>query len=301
MAIRSRCVGGRQEHEWAFAVLGLIQIRCRAPLRTLSRMDTSGGKLPGRIDDGSGPMKNSNHALWRQSGICGRTQNANPQQNLLPVPALAHLDLGVFSRARSADLLPLRARLQRGQLHLAGAGAGGHGHRGILWADAGRGTGALHSPLRRGQAQPALPQSLLHLRVECGAQLRAAESGGTGDCDHHRCVGDAAALPIRLPAAVHTRSCCWVRRGCCRAWAVRPKTKARSGVTFTARYGRSRSPRRCCWCCGRPCRRRWRIRARAAPSSWCCMSGTLAGMGMAAWQGALPRTRPILPGELMVD
>ncbi len=30
-------------------------------------------------------------------------------------------------------------------------------------------------------------------------------------------------------------------------------------------------------------------------------AGTLAGMGMAAWQGALPRTRPILPGEVMVD
>jgi hypothetical protein len=30
-------------------------------------------------------------------------------------------------------------------------------------------------------------------------------------------------------------------------------------------------------------------------------AGTLAAMGMAAWGGKLPRTRPILPGELMVD
>jgi hypothetical protein len=29
--------------------------------------------------------------------------------------------------------------------------------------------------------------------------------------------------------------------------------------------------------------------------------GVLIAMGLAAWQGALPRTRPILPGELMVD
>ena len=29
--------------------------------------------------------------------------------------------------------------------------------------------------------------------------------------------------------------------------------------------------------------------------------GTLFGMGMAAWRGALPRTRPILPGEIMID
>src|ERR1700676_3787788 len=28
---------------------------------------------------------------------------------------------------------------------------------------------------------------------------------------------------------------------------------------------------------------------------------TLAAMGLAAWRGALPRTRPILPGEIMVD
>lgn len=30
-------------------------------------------------------------------------------------------------------------------------------------------------------------------------------------------------------------------------------------------------------------------------------AGVLALMGLAAWQGALPRTRPILPGEFMVD
>ena len=29
--------------------------------------------------------------------------------------------------------------------------------------------------------------------------------------------------------------------------------------------------------------------------------GMLVAMGMAAWQGALPRTRPILPGEVMID
>jgi hypothetical protein len=30
-------------------------------------------------------------------------------------------------------------------------------------------------------------------------------------------------------------------------------------------------------------------------------SGTLLAMGLAAYNGALPRTRPIMPGELMVD
>ena len=33
----------------------------------------------------------------------------------------------------------------------------------------------------------------------------------------------------------------------------------------------------------------------------CVYSLTLLAMGLAAWNGALPRTRPILPGELMVD
>lgn len=33
----------------------------------------------------------------------------------------------------------------------------------------------------------------------------------------------------------------------------------------------------------------------------CVYAATLSGMGFAAWRGALPRTRPILPGELMVD
>jgi hypothetical protein len=30
-------------------------------------------------------------------------------------------------------------------------------------------------------------------------------------------------------------------------------------------------------------------------------AGALATMGLAAWGGKLPRTRPILPGELMTD
>lgn len=33
----------------------------------------------------------------------------------------------------------------------------------------------------------------------------------------------------------------------------------------------------------------------------CVYSVALLAMGLAAWNGALPRTRPILPGELMVD
>lgn len=30
-------------------------------------------------------------------------------------------------------------------------------------------------------------------------------------------------------------------------------------------------------------------------------AGALTMMGLAAWRGSLPRTRPIMPGEVMVD
>lgn len=33
----------------------------------------------------------------------------------------------------------------------------------------------------------------------------------------------------------------------------------------------------------------------------CIYAGALVAMGLAAWRGALPRTRPIVPGEIMVD
>lgn len=33
----------------------------------------------------------------------------------------------------------------------------------------------------------------------------------------------------------------------------------------------------------------------------CVFVGALTGMGFAAWRGLLPRTRPILPGEIMID
>jgi hypothetical protein len=48
----------------------------------------------------------------------------------------------------------------------------------------------------------------------------------------------------------------------------------------------------------------WKILPRGEPGDLIKLvvfAGALAFMGMLAWRGILPRTRPILPGEIMVD
>ena len=52
-----------------------------------------------------------------------------PQQALLPVQPLADLDLRVLHRARAADVRPVRARLRRRMLAVAGGRAGRDRHR----------------------------------------------------------------------------------------------------------------------------------------------------------------------------
>ena len=77
----------------------------------------------------------------------------------------------------------------------------------------------------------------------------------------------------------------------------RRKAKATSGAISTDRSGRcaGRSPRS--GCCGRFCRRR----GRRHRSSWWSSSAILAFVGNLARLGRLPRTRPIVPGELAVS
>ena len=66
-----------------------------------------------------------------------------------------------------------------------GAGAGGHWIGGSGRQTARRGTRAVHHPVHRGQAEPALPAHLLHVRVERGRDLRRAQYRRTrlGHCD----------------------------------------------------------------------------------------------------------------------
>ena len=48
----------------------------------------------------------------------------------------------------------------------------------------------------------------------------------------------------------------------------------------------------------------WKVLPRGEPGDLIKLivfAGTLAFMGTLAWRGILPRTRPILPGEIMVD
>src|SRR6185437_4256702 len=65
-----------------------------------------------------------------------------------------------------------------------------------------RGTCALHPALRRGQAEPALPPRLLHLRMECRAELRVAESRRPRRRGGDRCVVSAADLLVWICAAL---------------------------------------------------------------------------------------------------
>ena len=118
----------------------------------------------------------------------------------------------------------------------------------------GRGAAALHPPLRRGQAESALPQGLLHLCVECCDQLCAAQCVRPGDCRLYRRVADEGDLHLRLFAAVRADSAAGPNGQAASGWAFDQEAKARSAATSTAPSGRSRLRRRCCWWSGRPCR-----------------------------------------------
>ena len=114
---------------------------------------------------------------------------------------MADLDFCLFSGAGTADVQALCARVQLVELGLAGIGAGGHGRGRSARASAGGGAGAVHSALRRGQAESALPAGLLQLCVECRGELCAAEPVRPADCRGDRQVEHGADLLLRLSAA----------------------------------------------------------------------------------------------------
>ncbi len=123
----------------------------------------------------------------------------------------------------------------------------------------------LHSSIYRRQAKSSLSQSLLHLRLERGHQLYAAEPCGVGDCRRDRQVGDEAALFAGLfPASAPSCCCsaCWVF---CPCWASTRGEGIERRIS-TVRYGRQRSRRRSFWCYGKRCPGR----RRPTRSSWPC-------------------------------
>ena len=156
---------------------------------------------------------------------------------------------------------------------------------------------AVHHPLHRGPAQPALPARVLHRRVERGRHLCRPQHRRPPRRDRVRPVDPEADLLVgvlpdgghhlaarraRAPAALHGRP---------------RRARATSGGTSTARCGRCRSRSRSCGSSGRRCRA---VSGPTSPSS-AIFVGVLAAMGYMAYRGRLPRTRPIVPGEWAVS
>ena len=142
------------------------------------------------------------YAIQRESGTCPGAEDPGAEHASLPAGSLADMDLGVFSGAGTVDLFALCARVQLMEFAVAGGGSGGD-RRGRSARAAARGrAGALHSALRRGQAESALSESLLYVCVECRAELCAAQSGWARDrCGYRRVVHEAN-LPLCLYAAM---------------------------------------------------------------------------------------------------
>ncbi len=106
-----------------------------------------------------------------------------------------------------------------------------------------------------------------------------------------RQIYDAAYFPS--PAACG----CWARSAVSLASGDRPKTRATSAATSMDRCGRSalRSP--CSGSSGRCCR----VRAHSDGLKLAIFVAVLVWMGNLARRGLLPRTRPIVPGELAIS
>ncbi len=115
----------------------------------------------------------------------------------------------------------------------------------------------------------------------------------------HRPLVHAADLPLRLrpPLPLHPSP----RRGSASspASAAPPAAKAPNAATSTAPSGPSPSPKFSCSFSGSDPRRHAHTRAGSAIKLVIYVAA-LAAMAAAARRGLLPRTRPIVPGEMMV-
>ena len=144
--------------------------------------------------------------------------------------------------------------------------------------------------------QPSLSQSLLHLRMECGHQLRAAEPHRPGHRRNHRRVDHEAALPVRLlssryfdPAAGRAGKLPRVGKSTKNGVSER---RYFYGTVWAVTISQT------------VLLVLWKTLPLTRTGSFVKLliyTGMLFAMGAAAYNGALPRTRPILPGELMVD
>ena len=122
-----------------------------------------------------------------------------------------------FIAPGSADLRSVRARLRLADGCLARRRAPRYRHGRSCRQAARRGARALHHPVHRGQAEPALPARLLHVRVERGRHLRGAEHRRPRVGDRHGAMAAAADLRRRVLSTRGERSGCLARSAGCRA------------------------------------------------------------------------------------
>ena len=225
-------------------------------------------------------------------------KDSRAQQAVLPIQSLADLDLRVLHRARSADLRSVRARLRLAHGAVARRRAGGHRHRRAARRAARRRAEAVHHPLHRGSAEPALSPRLLHVRVERGHHVRRAQHHRPRRRDRHRAVASEADVSRTRTFRSRARSGCSARSG--KLPRVKPSTK---GEGHERRYFYGSVWAVCCRAAGAVADVEGAAAdARSATrSSWSIFIAILAFVGNLARLGRLPRTRPIVPGELAVS
>ena len=156
---------------------------------------------------------------------------------------------------------------------------------------------AVHHPFHRGSAQPAVPARLLHLRLERSDRLRGAEHRRARRRDRDRPLVSQADLLVRLFSDRRHHLAARRARAAAAREGVDQGRRARAAVLLRIGLGGLLGVSRRCGCCGKSCR----APRSATASSSSCSSAILAFVGNLARLGRLPRTRPIVPGEIAVS
>ena len=219
------------------------------------------------------------------------------QQDRLPAGALADLDIRLLHRPRSDDLRAVRARFDAAHavwLAIVLIGTGIAGLRGKLPGVEPRPyiirfTEDRPNPLYRRICYTLAWSEAIAFAVLNIAGLVIAIVTGRWRL---RQIYDVGVLPD-----CRRRSGCSARRDGCRASRRRPRARGTSGATSTDRCGPCASRSLCCGCCGGAAANRAPPTRSSSPFS----SASWRGSATCARLGLLPRTRPIVPGELAVS
>ena len=187
------------------------------------------------------------------------------------------------------------------ELGMAGSRPRWNRHRRALWPIAGRRAGALHSALRRGQAESSLSAHLLHLCVERGLNFTLLNMAGLADGRRSPVCGDMKQIYLYAYSPLCAVILLLGILG--KLPRVGPSTKG-EGRERRYFYGSV-------WAVTAAhtvLLVLWKILPYTSISTesadWLKLIvfvGVLAEMGVCRIAAMLPRTRPILPGEMMVS